>query len=336
MILSIKEHLSHNVNDIEKILKYFNYNEIEIHKSEVRAAKPGGNNATTCRIKLNEYLTSNDFSLGYKGDLFGLIQIHTKIEFHDVVNTIKLIIDQELQRVETNETSIFEGFFDDIYIEYETQVIKYDNEYLNKYKFQWNMRFLEDNISLKTQKHFHIGYDYETNRITIPWRTIDGELLGIMGRSNYDDYGKYKYLPILPFPKQCSLYGIYENQEYIRNNKVYIFESEKSVMQLHTYGYHNAAALGGNSIHSYQIEELLKLNVTEFILCFDEGLEIEVIKAAIESIRENLFMRDDVRIGVLLDKDNLIMKKGSKCSPSDNGKLAWEELINKHIKYMKG
>ena len=115
-----------------------------------------------------------------------------------------------------------------------------------------------------------------------------------------------------------------------------IFESEKSVMQLHTYGYHNAAALGGNSIHSYQIEELLKLNVTEFILCFDEGLEIEVIKAAIESIRENLFMRDDVRIGVLLDKDNLIMKKGSKCSPSDNGKLAWEELINKHIKYMKG
>ena len=336
MIESIKNHLSNNINDIEKILNYFKYKDIEIHNSEIRAAKPNGNNATTCRIKLNKHLSANDFSLGYKGDLFGLIQIHTKIDFNTVINTIKLIIDKELKRVEVEETSIFEGFFDDIYIEHEVQTIKYDLNYLNKYNFKWNTRFLEDNISLKTQKHFHIGYDYDTNRITIPWRNIDGELLGIMGRSNYDDFGKYKYLPILPFPKQVALYGIYENKEHIKNNKVYIFESEKSVLQLHSYGYQNAVALGGNSIHSYQIDELLKLNVSEFILCFDEGLEKEVIRNAISSIKDNLFMRDDIRIGVLLDKENQIMIKGSKCSPSDNGKKAWEELINNHIKYIKG
>lgn len=333
MATSIKKHLLNNIDDIEKILKYFKYKYIEIHNLEIRAAKPNGNNATTCRIKLNEYLSSNDFSLGYKGDLFGLLQLHTKIEFNEIIKTVKLIINKELSTDKDN-LNIFEGFFDDIYIEHKIETKKYDLKYLNKYDFKWNTKFLKDNISLKTQKYFHIGYDYETDRITIPWRNIKGELLGIMGRINCENYGKYKYLPILPFPKQYSLYGIYENQEYIKNNKVYIFESEKSVLQLHSYGYRNAVALGGNSIHSYQVEELLKLNVLEFILCFDEGLEKEVIRNAIHSIQDNLFMRDNVRIGVLIDKDNTIMTKGSKCSPSDNGKNLWKDLINKHIKYI--
>ena len=42
-------------------------------------------------------------------------------------------------------------------------------------------------------------------------------------------------------------------------------------------------------------------------------------------------MRDDVNIGVLLDKQNLYMKKDTKVSPTDQGKEIWENLINECI-----
>lgn len=333
MINSLKKHLCDNVKDLEKVLLYFKYKNINITHNEVRCAKPDGENETTVRIRLNEYLSSNDFSLAFKGDIFGLIQTHTKLDFSSIFEVIKLIVNKKLTHEEESHDEIFDGFFDDIYVPYDVDMKPYNSKYLDTYKPIWNTKFLNDNISMRTQLKFNIGYDDETNRITIPWRNEQGELLGIMGRYNGDEYGKYKYLPILPFPKQYSLYGVYENKEYIKNNRCYIGESEKFVLQLHSYGYKNAVALGGNAIHSYQIEQLLKLNVQEIVLCYDEGLEKEVIKNAILTIKESLFMRDDIRIGVIYDKNNEYMCKDSKVSPSDLGKLVWEDIINNCIKF---
>ena len=330
MIDGIKLYLKDNYNVLLKILNYFKYKDINKHDYEIRCAKPDGDNNSTVRIKLNEYLTSNDFSLAFKGDLFGLISKHSNLTYGEVINIVKLIIDKKINKIES-KSEIFDGFFDETYVEYDYVIQEYSRDILKEYEQCWNKRFLNDNILPGTQIKFNLGYDNESERITIPWFNSEGNVVGVMGRINKDETTKYKYLPLIAFPKQFFLYGLYQNKEYIRNNRVYILESEKSVMQLDSMGIHNSVALGGNSIHNYQIEELLKLQVTEFILCFDEGLDIEVIKTAISNIRECLFMRDDVKIGVLLDKKNKIIKKGSKCSPTDLGLVAWNELINSHI-----
>lgn len=331
MIQSIKQHLKDNYDTVYKLLNYFGYKDISKHGDEIRAAKPNGNNSSSVRIKMNDYMTADDFSIAYNGDIIGLISLHKEMTYGEVVNIIKMMIDNIIVEVK-NEQELFDGFFDDSFkSNYDYKLKTYDKSVLNKYEKCWNIRFLKDNIFPGTQMEFNIGYDYESKRISIPWFDIEGNIIGVMGRINFDADTKYKYLPLIAFPKQFALFGLYQNKESIENNRVYIFESEKSVLQAHGYGYKNCVALGGNCIHNTQINELLKLNVKEFILCFDEGLEQDIIKKSIKNIRDCLFMREDVKIGVLLDKTYKYMEEGSKMSPTDKNKKTWEKLIEECI-----
>ena len=138
-------------------------------------------------------------------------------------------------------------------------------------------------------------------------------------------------MPLIAFPKHKFLYGLYQNKEYIKESKeVYIFESEKSVLQCDSFGVHNTTALGGNQISVTQVEQLLKLGVSEIVLCMDEGLIKDAIKRDVDTIKSMLFMRD-VKIKIMLDKNNKYMKKGSKVSPSDQGKEIFLKLCNECI-----
>ena len=154
-----------------------------------------------------------------------------------------------------------------------------------------------------------------------------------MGRAYYDNYGNFKYVPLLRFKKHHSLYGIYENQKYIKNNRVYIGESEKFVLQLHTMNVRNALALGGNSIDSYRLSLLEKLNVKEIVFCFDEGLETDIQKKALKITKK--YFKNEVKIGVMFDGHNKYLPKGSKDSPSDLGKDVWTDMVDHCIRWLK-
>lgn len=331
MIHEIKEYLSNNVKIVKDILNYFKYKDITVRGQEIRCSKPDGDNPTSVRIKLNNYMSANDYSLAYKGDIIGLIALHKHMKYGEVINIIKLMINNKLVKQE-KKAELFDGFFDEVYVEYKYNLVTYDKSILDKYEKCWNVMFLKDNISVQSQMFFNLGYDKETNRLTIPWFDYEGKLVGVMGRINNNKKTKYKYLPLISFPKHYYLFGLYQNKEYIKKSKeVYLFESEKSVMQSWSYGYKNCVALGGNSIHEQQINQLLKLNVETFILCFDEGLNKEVIRSAILDIRNCLFMKDEVKVKVMFDKDNKYLAEGSKCSPTDLGKETFENMIQECI-----
>lgn len=331
----MKEYLKNNPEQIEKILSYYNYHSINITDKEIRCAKVGGDNPSGCRIKLNDNLSATDFTTSYNGDLFGLIATHTGLTYGEVIKTIKIIINKKINSTyENKEESLFDGFFEGIYIPYEEEKkeVIYDKSILEQYsKYKWNLRFLKDEILPSSQYKFHIGYDEVSNRITIPWFNENGELTGIMGRLDSDEKTNFKYLPIINFPKHKYLYGLYQNKEYVKESKkVYIFEAEKSVMQCDSFGVYNTTALGGNQISITQVEQLLKLGVSEIVLCMDEGLIIDAIKRDIQTIKSCCFMRD-IKIKVMIDKENKYLPKESKCSPSDKGKEIFLKLCNECI-----
>lgn len=328
MIHGIKKYLSENRKIVKDILNYFKYKDINDRKEEIRCSKPNGDNPTSVRVKLNEYMSANDYSLAYKGDIIGLIALHKNMKYGEVINVIKLMINNKLVK-EEKKTELFDGFFDEVYVEYKYNLVTYDKTILNKYDSCWNMMFLKDNISVKSQMFFNLGYDKESNRLTIPWFDFEGNLVGIMGRINDNKKTKYKYLPLISFPKHFYLFGLYQNKEYIKKSKeVYIFEAEKSVMLGHSLGYKNFLALGGNSICEKQVEQILKLGVSEIILCMDEGLDTEIIKKDIQTIKSCCFMRE-IKIGFIYDKENKYLPKGSKTSPIDLGSDIFEKLIEK-------
>lgn len=325
----LKLYLKENPDKIKRILEYYNYHSITINNNEVRFAKIGGDNPSGCRIKLNDNLSATDFTTSYNGDIIGLIKQHTDLSYKEIINTIKTITNKKLEVNYKNKKGLFDDFFDDIYIPNEDiQDTIYDKSILDNYsKYRWNIRFLNDGILPCSQYKFHIGYDGESNRISIPWFNEEGELIGIMSRIDSDIVTNYKYIPLVAFPKHKFLYGLYQNKEYIKNNRVFVYESEKSVLQCDSFEVYNCVSLGGNSISQIQVEHLLKLNVTEIILSLDEGLDIEVIKRDIKTIKDCLFMRD-VKIGIIWDKNNKYLPKGSKCSPSDLGKEIFEKLCD--------
>ena len=333
----MKEYLKNNPEQIEKILSYYGYHSINITDKEIRCAKIDGDNPSGCRIKLNDNLSATDFTTSYNGDLFGLIATHTNLKYGEVINTIKTMTNKKVNGHHKKEVGIFDDFFNDIYLPYneqeENDEIVYDPSILDKYsKYKWNIRFLDDGILPSSQVKFNIGYDEESNRITIPHFDIDGNLIGCMGRIDSDEPTNYKYIPLVAFPKHKYLYGLYQNKEYIKESKeVYIFEAEKSVLLGHSLGYRNFVSLGGNALSKMQVEQLLKLGVNKFIIALDEGLDIEIIKKNIKTIKDCLFMRDDVKIGVILDKENKYMKKGSKVSPIDLKGEIFEKLKSECI-----
>ena len=332
----MKEYLRNNPNEIEKILKYYGYHSINITDKEIRCAKKTSDNPSTVRIKLNNKLSSCDFSTSYNGDLFSLIATHTGLKYGDVVKAVQTMIGKKINGTyENKEESLFDGFFDNLYIPYETEEkeVIYDESVLEKYNngYKWNMRFLKDGILPSSQVKFHVGYDDESNRITLPWFNESGELVGVISRIDSDEKTNCKYLPLIAFKKHKYLYGLYQNKEHIKKSKkVYIFEAEKSVLQCDSFGIHDCVSLGGNQISTTQVEQLLKLGVLEIVLCMDEGLMIDAIKRDIQTIKSCCFMRD-VKIKVMIDKENKYLPKESKCSPSDRGKEIFKKLCNECI-----
>lgn len=325
----IKNHLLHNKRDLILLLKKYGYDKFTVNEDEIRCSKPDSSNGSTCRIRLNNSLMCTDFSSSFNGDIFELIIFHTDTTYADIVGKC-----YEMFNIENTDDEDFNGLDLDLDTSPKEVLIPiYDKSELDNYEHVWNLRFVKDNIMPKTQEVFGIGYDYRSKRISIPWRTLEGELLGVMGRADYTDYGDFKYIPLLRFKKHHSLYGIYENKKYIENSRVYILESEKSVLQLHTMNVRNAVSLGGNSIDNYRLSLLEKLNVQEIVYCFDEGLEIDVQKRALKITKK--YFKNEVKLGIMFDKHNKYLPKHSKCSPSDLGKQVWEGLVSDCIRWLK-
>ncbi len=326
----MKEYLKNNPEQIEKILTYYGYHSINITDKEIRCAKIDGNNPSGCRIKLNDNLSATDFTTSYNGDLFSLIATHTDLTYGEIIKTVKTMLTVKVEgSYKSEENTLFDNFFNDIYLPYNEhgEKVIYDPSILDQYsKYKWNKRFLDDGILPSSQYKFHVGYDEESNRISLPWKDSEGNIIGIIGRIDSDEKTNYKYLPLIAFEKHKFLYGLYENKEYIKKSKeVYLFESEKSVLLGDSLNYRNFLALGGNNISTTQVEQILKLGVNKIIISLDEGLDVSVIKRDIKTIKDCLFMRE-CKIGVILDKENKYLPKGSKASPIDLKGEIFEKL----------
>ena len=147
----LKEYLKNNPNEIEKILKYYKYHSINITDKEIRCAKKTSDNPSTVRIKLNDNLSSCDFSTSYTGDLFSLISTHVGLKYGEILKSVQTMVNKKINGTyESKEENLFDGFFNDVYIPYESEEeeVTYDESILDRYNngYKWNMRFLKDGI----------------------------------------------------------------------------------------------------------------------------------------------------------------------------------------------
>lgn len=194
-----------------------------------------------------------------------------------------------------------------------------NNNVLASYLDWNNTEFQKDNINTETQTEFELGIDVHSHRITIPIRDELGQLVGIKGRKVWDLENEFspKYIYLHQCAKSKILYGLYKTLSYIKqSNEIIICESEKGVMQLWSYGIKNSVAVGGHSISPTQVRKIIRLNVENIVIAFDEDVSKE------ELLEEYKKLCDFADVTCIVDKYNLLNEKESPMDRPDK----WNSL----------
>lgn len=281
--VELKKYIYEN-NKMPVILESLNCHHITNHGERYfSCGMPDGDNPKSTIIYNNEYIEVNAYTRNIK-DKYGYSDIISLVGFINkegnfsknlkwICDTIGL--DYYSENIEDIPDSIkwtkwmmkiADGEIDD-----ENEILKPVSEkVLTYYKPYLSKMFYEDGIAYEVQQEFEIGYDLATHRITIPIRDELGTLVGVKGRAILNTQGD-KYIYLEPCAKSHILYGLFNNYEDIkRKNQVIVVESEKSVMKLMTNGVFNAVAIGGHQLSRVQVEKLIRLNVDEIVICYDE------------------------------------------------------------------
>lgn len=298
MIIKIKDKLRDNPELIIHILNELGCENIKSLKGhEIRWGSSNGS-------KINiETLSYTSFSHNHKGDVITMVSLLKEIDLGQAIKWLAKELNLSYEYSEKVEVTLpFGGFFKNYSKVKDSDVNPpktYPIERLKEYTGRLNTLWLEDNISLQTQELFDIGLDFETNRITIGWKDVNSELVGIIGRLNKKELTDKdtKYLPIIPFNKSKVLYGLDVNYSSILDNgTIIIVESEKSVLRGYELGYRNIVALGGNNISERQAA-LIKSLCVNVVISLDEGIELtHSIEQAKKCKIENPFFSNEVYV----------------------------------------
>ena len=334
----ITQYISGQENMIYSILETLGYDRISFNgsKKQFRFAREEGTNPTSivldC-VSLRFYC----FSTNDKGNIFTLIMERLNCSFPESLKFVSVVLGLEDAAFSINISPPFHGFYKNLIPENDVDdnIPTYPESTLDKYLGKFKTLFFNDGIDYKTQELYQVGYDEETDRITIPERTYDGRLCGIMGRlndahCNHED----RWLPIIKCSRSKTLFGLVHNyRRIIQTQTVVLFESEKAPMQCHSFGSNIALGTCGCHISKSQAEMIFSLRPKKVILAFDEGLKEEDVRhEASKLVKNNIILKTSV--GYIWDEDGDILKHGSKMNAADVGIDGYKELLKKKVRWL--
>ena len=304
----------------------------------IQAGNKDGDNPNSIVIYKNEYISCINYTRqitknGRTADIFDLIAYVEDCSFAEAMKFVCEIAGLEYygERTDLPESLQILRMLKDMAISDEDEdsgFIKPISEKILSYYLPYgNKMFENDGISLEVQQEFQIGYDPQTNRITIPIRTPLGDLCGVKGRLfGEPDEHNPKYLYLEPTVKSKLLYGLYENKDHIKSsNFIYVVESEKSVQQLATMGIRNAVSTGGKTISRTQVELITRTGCAP-IFAYDQDVQEDELQEIAA-----MFM-NGITVYAIVDKNNILDEKES---PSDNPEK-WFHLVKNNIYKIKG
>lgn len=335
-VKDLKEYLIDNPNKTQDLLEAAGFYNITSRGDEFRCGRDIDTNPTSVRV-VKETLSSTCFSTNISGDIITLISEKLELNFKDTLSFVKSKLG--LSDIEFNKKSItlpFGGYYKNIgkSSPYDSYIEPIDTSEFDHCVKLPNNLFLKDGISLATQRKFNLMYEPISNRIVIPYWSVNGDLIGAMGRYN-GDTDENKYIPVIrSFPKSKTLYGFHQNySEIIKRSVALIGESEKFVMQLDTMGLPIGLGLGGSVLTDIRVKNLLSLQVKYLILAYDEGVDEEIIREnALKLSKKTPFI--NCKVGYIYDRDNIYLKAGSKLSPTDQGIDVLKGLLKECITWV--
>ena len=335
MIGKIKESLIDDIDKIRNILEEIGCLKIKLVKDNFKFANDDegsfSGNGNTLNIHTLSYCS---YSHNIRGDILTLVSYKRNTELGGAIKWLADFLGLDWEYREKKPITLpFSGFFmnfekvQEENYKYET----YDDSIVRKYEeCGLSLYWIKDGISALTQEHFRIGYDPYSMRITIPWFDEIGRCIGFQGRldrSEVEDW-ECKYLPVIPFFKGNTLYGLYQAYNDIQNKgEVIIVESEKSVLKAYQMGITNVVAIGCHSLSPRQIK-IIKSLAVDVCIAYDSDVPLEeMIEEGKNCIIDNIFFNNTVTV---LDMDGL----GDKISVFDLNKEVVDKTLEERRIYL--
>lgn len=332
MFEEVKKQLVNDPESIQRILEIFGFDKIRIRSTEIRCAFEYGMNPTAIviRLKDNDNLFVKDYERNVSYDLITYLVKEKCVEFKTVLSIIKEEIGIESFHKFKRPAKLFGGLYDGIKKKKNSTEIKaYPESILDQYEKIPNLRWLRDGISFKTQMKWGVGYDIESQRITLPIRSPYGELMAVKARANFElSEFEPKYLYLYSGAMSQTLFGLSDNYDALYGGDIMVFESEKSVMLLDEWGYKNAVALGSNSLSTAQAKLIMSLNPRSVTFMLDKDLPLENTKRNVDVLREFCKMRT-LAINYWNWENNLDL--GEKCAACDGSREVFEYILENEI-----
>lgn len=310
-------------------------------RNEIRFASRYGGNPTSNILKVDS-LQYYSFSKVEKGNIYTLVMNHKALNFPQALNYVANVVGLSKEEFNRKITFPFGGFYKHLFKqqqEPELNIPTYPTSILDDYKDKLSLQFFHDGINFQTQEKYQIGVDFSTMRVAIPQWTMNGELCGIMGRSIDKNIShEERWYPIIPCAKSYTLFGYHQNYQKIQEKGLCIvFESEKAVCQLDSFGCYLGVATGGCQISSVQAKYLKALMVPQIIVAYDEGLpEEQIIEQANKLKSKHLSeLLGKTRVGYVWDENNTYLPAGSKMNAADVGKESFAKLITEKVRWLE-
>lgn len=220
------------------------------------------------------------------------------------------------------------------------QLPTYSEGILNTFTKFYPPEWLNDGISKTAMDKFNILYSIPQNKIIIPHYNIDNKLVGVRGRAlnpwEVENIGKYMPVQIegkwYSHPLSLNLYGLNKTKENIKKTGIcFIFEAEKSVLQMDSFDRLNcAAAVCGSQFNKFALKILIQnCHPNEIVICFDKE----------EKPGEDIYFnklyklcnkyKNYANFSFIYDMENLLELKDS---PTDKGQDIFEQLLNKRVR----
>lgn len=222
----------------------------------------------------------------------------------------------------------------------EVQLPEYSKNVLECFVKHYPPEWLNDGISEKAMDTFNISYSISQNKIIIPHYDTQNRLVGIRGRAlnewEVENIGKYAPIRVenvwYKHPLSMNLYGLNVTKKNIWSYRVcFLFESEKSVMQMESFEAPNCSvAVCGSNFNKYQLNILMReCCPTEIILCFDK----EELPGEDRYFNKlwNICQKykNYCNFSFIYDREGLLDLKDS---PTDKGEETFLKLLDKRVK----
>ena len=263
-----------------------------------------------------------------------------QIDYDWYEDIYKVILDCSNFRPAAHEQQTYKSIRERYKLQEQITLPTYSEGVLNTFTKFYPPEWLNDGITKTAMDKFNILYSIPQNKIIIPHYNINNELVGIRGRAlnewEVENIGKYMPIQIegkwYSHPLSLNLYGLNKTKENIRKTGIcYLFEAEKSVLQMEGFERLNcAAAVCGSQFNKFVLKILIQnCSPKEIVVCFDKE----------EKPREDIYFNKLYKLckkylnyadfSFIYDMEGLLNLKDS---PTDKGEEVFKKLLRRRVK----